>query len=77
MKPLTMPKLSSSTLAIGATQLVVQLALLIARGGCAASYLSSLTPMTIVMSSPLAGAEMMTFFAPPPSMCLRASTRRW
>ena len=24
------------------------------------------------MSSPFAGAEMMTFFAPPPSMCARA-----
>ena len=31
----------------------------------AGSYLSSLTPMTIVMSSSLAGAEMMTFLAPP------------
>jgi hypothetical protein len=30
----------------------------------AGSYLSSLTPITIVMSSSLAGAEMMTFFAP-------------
>ena len=28
------------------------------------SYLSSLTPMTTVMSSPLAGAEMITFLAP-------------
>ncbi len=28
------------------------------------SYLSSLTPITMVMSSPLAGAEMMTFLAP-------------
>jgi hypothetical protein len=31
---------------------------------CAASYRLSLTPITIVMSSFLAGAEMMTFFAP-------------
>ncbi len=30
----------------------------------AASYLSSLTPMTMVTSSSVAGAEMMTFFAP-------------
>ncbi len=30
----------------------------------AGSYLSWLTPMTTVMSSPLAGAEMMTFLAP-------------
>ncbi len=66
-----MPKLSSSTLAIGATQLVVQEALeMIA---CAsASYFSSLTPITIVMSSSLAGAETMTFFAPP-SMWARAA----
>ena len=28
------------------------------------SYLSSLTPMTMVMSSPFAGAEMTTFSAP-------------
>ena len=28
------------------------------------SYLSSLTPMTMVMSSSLAGAEMMTFLTP-------------
>src|SRR6266849_6505680 len=63
MKPLTIPKLSSSTLAIGATQFVVQEAL--DRMWCAAgSYASSLTPITIVMSSSLAGAEMMTFFAP-------------
>ena len=30
----------------------------------ATSSLSSFTPMTMVMSSPLAGAEMMTFLAP-------------
>ena len=40
---------------------------------CEPSYSSSLTPMTIVMSSSLAGAEMMTFLAPPASTCLRAS----
>ncbi len=58
-----MPKLSSSTLAIGATQFVVQEAL--DSTWCASgSYASSLTPITIVMSSSLAGAEMMTFFAP-------------
>ena len=28
------------------------------------SYLSSLTPMTMVMSGSVAGAEMMTFLAP-------------
>ena len=30
----------------------------------AGSYFSWFTPMTTVMSSPLAGAEMMTFLAP-------------
>src|SRR5579863_7658244 len=66
-----MPKLSRSTLAIGATQFVVQEALemIVWASG---SYLSSLTPITIVMSSSLAGAEMMTFFAPA-SMCARAA----
>src|SRR5271169_801568 len=68
--PLTMPKLSSSTLASGATQFVVHDAL--DRTSCVAgSYASSLTPITIVMSSSLAGAEMMTFFAPA-SRCARA-----
>ena len=63
IRPLTIPKLSSSTLAIGATQFVVHEAL--DTMWCAAgSYASSLTPITIVMSSSLAGAEMMTFFAP-------------
>src|ERR1700716_2923006 len=56
IRPLLMPKFSSSTFAIGAAQLVVQDAfemMLWLR----ASYLSSLTPITMVMSSPLAGAE--------------------
>src|SRR6201994_5141897 len=66
-----MPKFSSRTLAIGATQLVVQEALeMIA--WFAASYLSSLTPITIVMSSSLAGAEMITFLAPPARWALAA-----
>src|SRR5580658_7084661 len=66
-----MPKLSSSTLAIGATQFVVHEAL--DKMSCeAGSYASSLTPITIVMSSSLAGAEMMTFFAPA-SRCARAA----
>lgn len=38
----------------------------------AGSYLSWLTPITMVMSSSLAGAEMRTFFAPP-AMCFSAS----
>jgi hypothetical protein len=71
IRPLTMPKFSSRTLAIGATQLVVQEALEMT-WWFAASYLSSLTPITIVMSSSLAGAEMMTFLAPP-AMCFSAS----
>src|SRR5882757_9633218 len=62
--PLTMPKFSSSTFAIGATQFVVQEALEM-MWWLAASYLSLLTPITMVMSSSLAGAEMMTFLAPP------------
>jgi hypothetical protein len=66
-----MPKFSSSTLAIGATQFVVHEALEMT--SCTAgSYASSLTPITIVMSSSLAGAEMMTFLAPA-SMCARAA----
>src|SRR6185369_9488232 len=65
--PLTMPKLSTNTLATGARQLVVQEAFEMML--CfAASYLSWLTPSTMVMSSPLAGAEIMTFFTDP---------RRW
>ena len=69
-----MPKFSSSTFAIGATQLVVQEALEMMLW-FAGSYLSSLTPITIVMSSSLAGAEMITFLAPP-SMCA-AALGRW
>ena len=38
------------------------------------SYSSKFTPSTTVMSSSLAGAEMMTFFAPA-SRCLAASSR--
>ena len=58
-----MPSRSWTTFAAGARQFVVQLALLMM--SCAAgSYLSSFTPSTIVMSSPLAGALMITFFAP-------------
>ena len=48
------PKVSLSTLTSGATQLVVQEAL-DTTVCCAGSYLSSLTPMTTVKSSPLAG----------------------
>ena len=73
MKPRFTPKLSTSTLAIGARQLVVQLALLIT--SCwALSYISSLTPRQMVTSGPLAGALMMTFLAPA-SRCLAAAAR--
>src|SRR4028119_2523695 len=67
-----MPKLSLSTLASGARQLVVQDALLIIV--CEPSYCSWLTPMTMVRPSPVAGAEVMTFFAPALSACLRATS---
>src|SRR5579859_6444872 len=73
IRPLTMPKLSASTLAIGATQLVVHEAFEIT-WCCPGSYLSSLTPITIVMSSPLAGAEMITFRAPA-LRCAAAASR--
>ena len=62
--PRSMPKLSFRTFATGASPLVVQEAF--ETTWClAGSYLPSLTPRTIVMSSFFAGAEMMTFLAPP------------
>ena len=64
-----MPNSSLSTLASGPRQLVVHEALEMTFW--LPSYLSSLTPMTMVMSSSVAGAEMMTFFAPA-SRCARA-----
>ena len=64
-----MPKVSLSTLTTGARQLVVQLALEMTL--ClAASYLSSLTPRTMVRSSLVAGAEMMTFLTVLPQVRL-------
>ena len=58
-----MPKLSSSTFAKGARQFVVQEAFEMM--WCSSLlYWSSFTPMTMVMSSFLAGAEMTTFLAP-------------
>ena len=72
MMPLVMPKVSCSTLTTGARQLVVQEALEITL--CfAASYLFSLTPRTMVMSSLLAGAEMRL---PRPSRAWRDRARR-
>ena len=57
-----MPNSSLSTLANGPRQLVVHEALEMTFW--LPSYLSSFTPMTIVMSSSLAGAEMITFLTP-------------
>src|SRR5919197_5388963 len=70
--PLTILKLSCTTLAIGARQFVVHdaLEMMLCLAG---SYVSSFTPSTMVMSSFFAGAEMMTFFTGP-RMCLRASS---
>src|SRR5262245_11924309 len=73
MKPLWMPNASSSTLAMGTTQLVVHDAFEITLC-CDGSYASPFTPSTTVRSSPLAGALMMTFSAPA-SMCLSAFSR--
>src|SRR6266536_2421138 len=73
MKPRSMPKASSSTLAIGTTELVVQDALEMT-SWLAGSYLPSLTPITMVTSSPLAGAEMITLRAPA-SRCWAALSR--
>jgi len=64
MRPSSMPKPSfRSTWTSGARQFVVQEALEMIE--CfERSRFESLTPMTSVMSSPFAGAEMMTFLAP-------------
>src|SRR3954468_12239427 len=68
-----MPVASVTTLGHGARQFVVQDALEMT--SCwDGSYLSKLTPSTTVMSTPLAGAEMMTFLAPP-AMCFAAFSR--
>src|ERR1700692_4034367 len=72
MMPDEMPNVSCRTLTTGARQLVVQLALEMML--ClAASYLSSLTPSTTVMSSLVAGAEMMTFLTVVPRWALAFS----
>ena len=57
-----MPNSSLMTLASGPRQFVVHEALEMMFW--LPSYLSSFTPMTMVMSSSVAGAEMMTFLAP-------------
>ena len=77
MMPLAMPNVSFSTLTTGARQFVVQLALEITL--CfAATYLSSFTPSTMVMSSFEAGAEMMTFLTVVPrcAFALAASVKK-
>src|SRR5713101_1365072 len=62
-KPRLMPKLSRSTLATVARQLVVHEAL--DTSSClTGSYFCSLTPSTTVMSGSLAGAVITTFLAP-------------
>ncbi len=61
MMPDAMPNVLCSTWTTGARQLVVQLAF--ESTLCfAGSYFASFTPSTSVMSSLVAGAEMMTFF---------------
>src|SRR5271165_1763559 len=72
MVPQTILKLSLTTLAIGARQLVVHDALEMT-WWFAASYLSSLTPITMVISSLVAGAVMMTFFTGPRRCCFASS----
>lgn len=62
MRPSTIPKLSLITLANGARQLVVQLAL--ETMFTSDLYSFSFTPTTN-MGASLLGAEMTTFFAPP------------
>ena len=69
MKPCSTPKASSKTFTIGAKQLVVQLALDIMVS--VPSITSLLTPKTTVFTSPVAGAEITTFFAPA-SKCIAA-----
>src|ERR1700735_3554719 len=77
MMPDWMVKVSCRTLTTGARQLVVQDAFEMTL--ClAASYLSSLTPSTMVMSSLEAGAEMITFLtvAPRWALALVASVKK-
>src|SRR5579859_775695 len=70
MKPCLKPKASITTFTIGTRQLVVHEALemIVCLAG---SYFWLFTPMQIVMSSPLAGAEITTFLAPA-ARCLDA-----
>src|SRR5206468_12749551 len=63
MNPCLNPKLSMTTLTTGTRQLVVHdaLEMMLCLAG---SYFSLFTPMQMVMSSSLAGAEITTFLAP-------------
>src|SRR4051812_7830587 len=73
MNARSMPKVSSSTLAMGARQFVVhdEFEITLCFFG---SYFSWLITKATVKSCPLAGAEMITFFAPA-AMCFSASAR--
>lgn len=62
INPFLIPNLSSINLSTGAKQLVVQLAALITLS--LKLNISSLTPYTIVLTSSLAGALIITCFAP-------------
>ena len=62
MYPFSIPYSSFNTFNTGARQLVVQLAALIISSD--PSKISSFTLYTIVFKSPLAGADIITFFAP-------------
>ena len=63
MYPFCIPNLSFNTLITGARELVVHEAMDMIL--CFSSvYLKSFTPKRMVMSTPFAGAEMITFFAP-------------
>ena len=67
-----MPNVSLRTFAIGARQLVVHDALEMTTS-VSGLYVPSFTPITIVTSSPEAGAEMMTFLTLPPTCAFAAS----
>src|SRR5919107_2504920 len=73
MIPRSIPTLSWSTRATGPRQLVVQDAFEMT-WWFSGSYASSFTPSTSVTSGSVAGALMITFFAPA-SRCLAASSR--
>ena len=70
MNPFCIPNLSFTTLITGAREFVGHEAIDMML--CVLSvYLESFTPKRMVMSTPLAGAEMITFFAPA-SICFLA-----